>query len=165
MQLTRNFTLAEFEAASHRRLTAAEVVLAQRWAVEVLQPARDRFGRIDVTSYVRAGDRVGAGCHADGRGLDFVPRASSIGQVHRFLANEAEAGRMPMLGEVLDERLANTGPHIHASVAPCGAPDGPEVLRLVGYNDDGRALWERGFARVSVLGFIVLLGLLALLFF
>ncbi len=113
MQLSRNFSLAEFRSASQRPLTADEERKAAWWAVSVLQPARDVYGPIRVTSFVRSSDR---GAHASGEGLDVVPVNVSIRALADWIAARTlrDLGGNGSLAQVIDES-GNTagGPHIH----------------------------------------------------
>lgn len=68
-QLSRDFWLSEFERASVRELTLAEVQAAEWWAAQILQPLRRRYGRIRITSYIR---ETGSGTHKNGDAIDFV---------------------------------------------------------------------------------------------
>ncbi len=114
MLLSVNFPLSEFQGASHRALSSAEVSRAGWWADRVLQPARDHLGPIRITSYVRAND---TGAHRNGDGIDIVPLRVSV----RALADWMAANMLgPAVQQVIYER-----DHVHlARVIPPGAVAG-----------------------------------------
>lgn len=119
MQLSKDFQLKEFEAVSHRKLTAAEIQKAQQHVGWILQPLRRRFGRIKLTSFVRTGTNVGGGNHANGDGLDWVPLDATIDEVFEFMAMNMTLA----FGELIHERN-----HIHHSL-PGAKGEFGEVMR------------------------------------
>ena len=64
-----DFPLSEFTRVSHRGLSAVELAKVDVWR-EILQPARDRFGPLALTSFVRVTDPdtsgLERGAHATG---------------------------------------------------------------------------------------------------
>lgn len=111
--LSASFTLSEFEAASHRPLTAAEKLRAQAWARDVLQPARDLLGPIRISSYVRttkpgSGGAPETGAHKDGSAIDIVPLAVS----NRALADLLSVTAL-RTGKVVQVIHYPGGAHVH----------------------------------------------------
>lgn len=115
-----NFSRAEFERASQRDLSALELQLAERFSTRILPPARERFGPLLVTSFIRtAKPNTGGlvpeiGAHAYGIAADVV-RLDRRGDpaANRQLA-DFFAGRFLQAGElaqVIDERS-----HVHLAV-------------------------------------------------
>lgn len=103
--LSDNFTLAEFQAASHITLPAWAVSRATWWAQVILQPARDRLGRLRVTSFYRPADRGSA--HETADAVDIVPLDVSV----RAAADWFAVNKLRPYGElvqVIDER-----DHVH----------------------------------------------------
>lgn len=100
-RLSRNFVLREF--SGWERATEQQVAKLYRIVREVLQPARDAWGAIRPTSWLRS---TGSGAHRDGDAVDFVPMQADIPPVHRWIA----ANRAGAFGELIDERN-----HIHVT--------------------------------------------------
>lgn len=150
MQLTRDFSLAEFEQASHRSLYQSERDRAMLHARGHLQPARREFGRLVVTSYVRIPPHVGGGDHADGAAVDVVPLDASIDDVFAWYA-----ARPWLYGQVIHGR-----DHIHVTLPGTRAKVG-EVLRkhADGSYRLGAAMWPI-LPAIAVLSALVLVAIL-----
>lgn len=101
LTLTRNFTLGEFvvsdrfpEIAQAIILSEPEIQKCYLLALLVLQPARDRFGPMVITSGVRnkrLNDLVGGvddSQHALCEAIDFKPKESTAHSVYLFITNE-----------------------------------------------------------------------------
>lgn len=99
--LTRNFTLGEFVVSSEHPTALASVILTdveiQRFyllCVLLLQPVRDRFGSIRVTSAYRTDklNRLVNGTHDSqhclAEAVDFIPSDFSPHSVYLHIANE-----------------------------------------------------------------------------
>lgn len=102
VQLSVNFTLAEFQAASHRPLTESDLPALNYFANQILQPIRRVWGPIRITSFVRPDD-IGK-AHENGGAVDFVPESASIETVFQWIAVNQPA----VFGRVIQERT-----HIH----------------------------------------------------
>lgn len=118
MNLSPDFTLQEFQAVSDRPLTSAQITKARTHAQTILQPVRDHFGPVDLTSFVRHYNDVSSQPHANGDAVDFVARNATTAQVNEFIATRL-GGRF---GEVIDER-----DHNHVTLYGVGGRG--EVLR------------------------------------
>jgi hypothetical protein len=115
-----NFTQAEFARASQRELSELELQLAERFSWQILPPARERFGRILVTSFVRthkpgtAGLVPELGAHAYGVAADVVllDRRGDVAG-NRQLADYFASRFLPsgQLAQVIDERT-----HVHLAL-------------------------------------------------
>lgn len=131
--LSPDFGLAEFKDASHRALTAAEREKAGRFARELLQPIRNVFGPVCVTSFVRSPPNVGSGPHANGDAVDFVPCSRS----------KATMARMHLFaGLFLRDRFGKLileDNHIHATLPGVQGVTGERLVE-VGRDDDGLQL-------------------------
>lgn len=106
-RLSPNFMLHEFPGAA---AASEDDVARLRWTVEnILQPTRDRWGPLKITSWkVLPGGRseLGAGGHRDAGTVDFVPLGAPVPAVHRWMGYFLR-GRY---GELIDERS-----HIHVT--------------------------------------------------
>jgi hypothetical protein len=98
-----NFSLHEFPG--WEQATEAQIKILELEAVRpFLQPIRDRWGRIDPSSWLRwrSGERR-TGSHADPGTVDFVPALATIPEVFQWI----RAMGLPY-GKLIDER-----DHIH----------------------------------------------------
>lgn len=106
MNLTENFTLDEFQKASHATLTAAQIVRAKQLA-QILQVPRELLKtRIVISSFVRTRN-IGGGSHADGYAVDFYPLDVSMGRLFNWIA----ANQQHQFGRIIYERN-----HIHMTL-------------------------------------------------
>lgn len=126
---------------------------AQQLVDTLLQPTRNVFGRILVTSWLRR-----EGVHATGAAADIVPLDAPVPVVHRWMAQQLHGG----FGELIDEvPTTGTTGHIHVTLPGFGG-DG-EVL----YEPENQVYWAglRPFPDGTVaLPFVLAVGLgLALL--
>lgn len=118
-----NFLDAEFRNASHRDLTPEEWELAEWWRWQVLQPLRNEFGPIRISSYVRTRKpgttRAETGPHKDGNAIDLVPLSPEVSISQ--LANRAAATalRGGLIAQVIDER-----DHVHLARVLVGSATG-----------------------------------------
>lgn len=118
MNLTANFTLAEFQSVSDVQLDAVQQMYAQWFATHILQPLRDQFGwPIKITSFVRSRD-VGKP-HEQGNALDFQPckNCPAVAQDPGEFARRLEAMfvwlaqyKSVEFGTLIDERT-----HLHVT--------------------------------------------------
>lgn len=118
-RLSSNFRLSEFEGwdvASTRQLDNLEALVTG-----LLQPARDVFGYVDPSSWLRSAAEDPSGAHRTGAAVDFVPLEAPIPVVHRWMAEQLAGG----FGELIDE-----GDHIHVTLPGVGGHG--EVLYMVG---------------------------------
>ena len=119
MNLSRNFTLKEFEDAAHGPLNAQERDNAEIFALAYLQPLRDAMGfPICITSFARRVN-IGGGAHAGGRAIDFVACDRSpekLERMFKWLATHAT------YGELIHER-----DHLHLTLPGVGGMQ--ETLR------------------------------------
>lgn len=111
-QLSSDFRLSEFPGWDAPQVTEADVSTLQ-WTVDnILQPTRDQWGPLRVTSWLwlpgvpGARQELGGGAHADPGTVDFVPEAAPVSTVHRWMGSELDG----LYGELLDEQT-----HIHVS--------------------------------------------------
>lgn len=119
-KLAPNFWLHEFPC--WELATEADVSELARTVRNVLQPARERWGRIVPTSWSwwKSGCTPRTGAHGHPGSVDFVPLDTPVPTVHRWAA-KALAGSY---GEIIDER-----DHIHVTAPGIGAPlSAPQVL-------------------------------------
>lgn len=149
IQLSRNFTLSEFVAVSHRALTENEVARAREHVALHLQPARRELGAIRVTSFVRAGDRIGGGTHGDGAGVDIVPVVASIDDLFAWYKRHPWA-----FGQVIHE-----GDHLHVTLPGIRGKVG-EVLIM-----DAPGSFRFGLAWFPIVPALLMLAALSLLAF
>lgn len=159
MRLTANFTLEEFERASHRPLTTVEKERARYFAEELLQPIRPLVGPIVITSFVRVPPNVGAGPHGDGRGLDIVPQDRSRKRMELMHA------LLYLLRNKYGENLLEVD-HVHLSYPgtdpryPAGGP-GQTLIELPGPR---RTNWKEGIVWTALaMPALVVAGGIALL--
>jgi hypothetical protein len=111
------FTRAEFERASTRPLLEYELQVAERWSSQILPPAREIFGPLLVTSFVRTAKPGTGGLvpelgpHSYGVAVDVVrlDRRGDPG-ANRALADFFASRFLPSgeLVQVIDERT-----HVH----------------------------------------------------
>lgn len=159
MRLSENFTLYEFEKASGRTLTNPEIARARYFVVKLLQPIRPFVGPIVITSFVRVPPNVGAGPHADGRGVDFVPADRSRKKMELMHA------LLSLLAERYGESLLELD-HIHLSYPgtdskyPVGKPGQTLVENRPGSPDFARyGRWRAGIVwTAAVAPFAVVVG-------
>lgn len=109
-QLSVNFSVAEFQRASTRVLTSADLPMMEYWTGNHLQPARRELGRLRITSYIRDTDTGRA--HENGGGVDVVPLDVSIDEAFEWMTRNLA----PRLGRIIHER-----DHIHLA-RPGGEP-------------------------------------------
>ena len=110
-----DFPLSEFTRVSHRGLSAVELAKVDVWR-EILQPARDRFGPLALTSFVRVTDPdtsgLERGAHATGDAVDLAPVRVGVAMkdVADFFARRylREHGGDGQLRQVINER-----DHVH----------------------------------------------------
>ena len=103
--LAPNFALGEFPG--WERATGAQLDNLARIVRDLIQPARDAWGPIRITSWLRD---TGSGAHKDGGAVDFVPVYAAVPVVHRWMA-----ANVAPFGELIDER-----DHIHVTLPGVG---------------------------------------------
>lgn len=117
VRFSRNFVLEEWPC--WKNATAADVIVMRWVAVNVLQPARNRFGAIRITSWkywARSDCREPrTGDHADAGTLDFVPLEAPIMDVFRWIG----ANLRGRYGSLIYER-----DHIHYTRPGIGVRQG-----------------------------------------
>lgn len=142
-RVSKNFTTEEAERASQRALTPQEIERFRLHVLRVLQPARRVWGRIRVSSYVRTGASVGAGSHADGNGIDFVPMDAPMRPVFEWIATNLPG----QFGELILE-----DDHIHMTLTGYRGEAG-EVLEQVGTTESGNPIFDlASIAPVALFG-------------
>lgn len=127
MQLSKNFTLAELTATSTglpNTPGAAEIEKLQWLAEDLLQPIRDRFGAIDISSGFRSpavnravGSKNPYSQHIKGEAVDFIPKAS-LTEVFDWIVKESGL----QFGQCIMERVGRKA-WIHISLHRAGKPN------------------------------------------
>ena len=113
-RLGLNFRLGEFPC--WQKATAGDVARLADTVRHVLQPVRDRWGRVVVTSWKwwRAGCAPRTGSHAEGGTVDFVTPDASLRDVFAWgvhhLLPLGHVGRW-----IYEPRTATQGEHIHVA--------------------------------------------------
>lgn len=142
MNLSANFTLGEFQAASDRAITTVQVRKAQAFVDGWLQPLREAMGfPVVITSFVRSGvdsHSVGSPPHADGDSVDFVPQSREPADLRRMRDwLDQRGGYGELLYEVTPYHLHMTLPGFHGDMGQAldEDPDNPDhyTARIVNF--------------------------------
>ena len=111
MRLSRDFTLEELTRTStglSNHPVQEEVDMLAGLAASLLQPIRDRWGRIEISSGFRcyavnsAVGGVNTSQHCSGEAADFVPLDADIDDVFRWIVNESNLN----FGQCINENRA-----------------------------------------------------------
>lgn len=135
MQLSPHFHLSEFERSDAASILGVENVAnpcvqfaLQRLCKLLLQPLRDRFGPLVVTSGYRsdavnlwAGGAVDS-AHLRGDGADIQPRQSTVLELMRFLST----------GQLSFDQAIDYGSYLHLSRVTSGGRQRRQLLMMDG---------------------------------
>lgn len=113
--LSMHFSLSEFQRTSNRALTVADMRNAELLANGPLDDAREAFGRINVTSFLR-----GSGAHAKGWAVDLQPQdggEDTIRAMSRYIAGRHLQQNGGILAQVIYEPPAPGQRRGHAHLA------------------------------------------------
>ena len=113
-RLSLNFWLREF--SGWETATALQLQRLEELVRTLLQPIRNRWGRIVPTSWVRWHDgRPRTGDHADGGTVDFVPLDAGLEEVWEWTRLNLPAAYGVLILEPPETSLNGETGHIHAT--------------------------------------------------